>query len=430
MTVAVNREKIADGVVFTEIIDKKLKTNVLKVKFITELSEKYAALNTMVAMMIGATNSKINTYSEMSDKLNSLYGSSLFTDTVKSGDCQIVTISVDCIENKYSFDNEDITGQLLDIVIDCIFSPNASDGKFDITEFNLKKREILETICAEINNKHNYAFSRAQKSIFINEPCAFSLYGTKEIVEAITPEKLYQAYLKLVDESVIEIYYVTPEKDTSVKERFAKTFSSRQRKPQKLRFRSVSKLKENPCNVTEEVEMNQAKVVMAFKTSNNDKNACAIACKLFGGTAFSKLFSNVREKMSLCYYCTSSFVYSKGTMIVDSGVENENVDRLTQEVNKQLDSLKRGEFSPEEFLNTKLYITNAIRSVPDSPSSLIGWYFSGYCNGNIITTEEEIKNIMNITSQQVIEAAQSFTLDTVYIMKAKENSEGGETDDK
>ncbi len=253
MTTATNREKIADGVAFTEIIDKKMKTNVLKIKFITELSEENAALNTMAAMMMGATNSKISTYSEMSDKLNSLYGSSLFTDTVKSGDCQIITLSVDCIANKYAFEKEDITGQLLDIAIDCIFSPNASDGRFDITEFNLKQRDLLETIYAEINNKRSYAFSRAQKSIFVNEPSAFSLYGTKEIIESITPEKLYQAYLKLVDESVVEIYYVTPEKDENVKEKFTKAFSSRHRKPQQLCFRSVSKLKEKPCLVTEEM---------------------------------------------------------------------------------------------------------------------------------------------------------------------------------
>ncbi len=429
MTTAVNREEIANGVAFTEIIDKKIKTNVLKIKFITELSENDAALNTMAAMMIGSTNSKITTYSEMSDKLNSLYGSSLFTETIKSGDCQIITFSVDCIENRYAFENEDITGQLLDIAMDCIFSPNASDGSFDITEFNLKKREMLETIYAEINNKRSYAFSRAQKSIFVDEPCAFSLYGTKEIVEKITPKELYQAYLKLIDQSVVEIFWVSPKKDESIKERFAKAFSSRTRNPQKMYFRSVSKLKDKPCIVTEEVEMNQSKVVMAFKTSSNDKNACAVACKLFGGTTFSKLFSNVREKMSLCYYCSSTYVYSKGTMIADSGVENENVDKLTAEVSRQLDLLKNGNFTEDELMSTKLYITNSLRSVTDSPSSLIGWYFSGYCFDNNISPDEEINNIMNITREQVIEAAKSFTLDTVYVMKAKENTEDGDSDD-
>jgi len=89
MELSIKRDVIADGVGFSAIVDTKLKTNVLKIKFITELSEKEAPLNSMAAMLIGSTNNKIKTYSEMSDRLNALYGSSIYTDTSKSGDCQL-----------------------------------------------------------------------------------------------------------------------------------------------------------------------------------------------------------------------------------------------------------------------------------------------------------------------------------------------------
>lgn len=422
MPVSIKKEKIAQGVSFTTITDKKFKTNVLKIKLITELSENKAPLNTMVAMLIGSTNSRLKTYSEMSDRLNQLYGSSLFTDTTKSGDCQIITFSADCIGNKFTFKDEDILEQLIDIAEDCLFSPNVENGKFDKTEFALKKRDLMETIEAEINNKRGYAISQAQKSIFKDESCAYSQYGTLELVEKITSEDVYNAYCDLINTSVVEIYYVTHEENNTVCKRFANAFSKLERKPQTLRFLTISPLKEEVCRTEEKIDVKQSKVVLAFKSSSDDMNACTILSGLFGGTPVSKLFTNVREKLSLCYYCSSVYVYSKGTILADSGVENENVGTLTEEVINQLDMIKKGDFTEEELTNTKLALINNIKSVSDSPSSLIGWYFAGYYKGNIISPEQGIKDIMSVTREQLTEAANSFSLDTVYVMAGNEKS--------
>lgn len=428
MDLTVKREEIAKGVAFSCIVDTKIKTNVLKIKFITELSEKEAPLNTLTSMLIGSSNQNIKTYSEMSDRLNALYGSSIYTDTSKSGDCQFITFTAECIENRFAFDGEDILGELINIAEDCIFKPNVSDGKFDKTEFELKKRELIESIYAEINNKRGYAILQSQKHIFKGEPCSYSQYGTVENAEKITSEMVYDAYLKLINTASVEIYFVSPRENDSVKERFAKAFSAIDREPQTPRLRTVSPLKSEVCYETEEVEMKQSKVIIAFKTESSDKNACTLVSRMFGGTTFSKLFTNVREKMSLCYYCSSSYIYSKGTMLADSGVENENTDKLCSEVVNQLNALKNGDFTDEEFLNTKLYIINSVKAVNDSPSHIVNWYFSGYCCGEMITPRQYAERIMAVTREDVIKAANSFEQDTVFVLAAKENAEG-ETDD-
>lgn len=429
MAIVQKREMIADGVGFTEITDDKLKINVLKFKFITEMSEDQAPLNTLASMLIGASNSRIRTYSEMSDRLNELYGASLYTDNSKSGDCQIITFTIDCINNRFAFDDEDIFGQLTDIAEDCIFAPNASDGKFDQAEFDMKQRDLLETIYAEINNKRGYAVSRAQKTIFRNEPCAYSIYGTAERVKSITPDQVYDAYMKLLDTSVVEIFYASSSVDSSIKKRISEAFSKRKRSPQAVRFKAGSAIKDELCRVTEEMEMNQAKAVVAYKVLSDDRDACAVAVKMFGGTPFSKLFSNVREKMSLCYYCAAGYVYSKSSVLVESGVANENAGKLTEEVNNQLELLKKGEFTDEELENTKLYMLNGYRSVNDSPSSVINWFFSGLCFDDMRTPEEMAEDISAVTRERIIEALKTFRPDTVYTLLASENTEGGAADD-
>ena len=177
MGLKIDREIIADGVGFTEIIDPKLRTSVIKIKFVTELSEKTAQLNSIVSLLIPSSNSRIKTYSEMSDRLDALYGSSLYSDTNKNGDCQTITIAADCINNRFAFDSEDILGELLGIMKDCIFSPNADGKAFDKTEFELKRRELIESIYSDINNKRWYAMLRAQSHIFNGEPSGFSSTG-------------------------------------------------------------------------------------------------------------------------------------------------------------------------------------------------------------------------------------------------------------
>ena len=215
MGLKIDRGIIADGVGFTEIIDPKLRTSVLKIKFVTELSEKASQLNSIVSLLVPASNSRIKTYSEMSDRLDALYGSSLYSDTNKNGDCQTVTISADCINNRFAFDGEDILGELLDIINDCIFSPNIDGDGFDKTEFELKRRELIESICSDINNKRWYAMLRAQKNIFVGEPGEISVYGKVETAEKITPREAYEAYQWLLKTAVIEIYFVSPEEDHS-----------------------------------------------------------------------------------------------------------------------------------------------------------------------------------------------------------------------
>lgn len=423
MTAKVNREIIADGVAFTEIVDKKFKTDLIRIKLITELNEKSAPLNTMVSMLISSTNSKIREYSKMTDALNSLYGADIYSETAKSGDCQIITFSASCINNAYAFDGEDILGKLLDITEDCIFSPNIVNGEFDKKEFELKRRDLKETIAAEINNKRSYAMQRAGKTIYKDEPFSCSFYGTIENADRITSKELVEAYHKLIETSEIEVFFVSSESNPDVNKRFKEAFSKVKRNCKKLEVRSLSPIKEKTARTEESVDASQAKTIIAYKSDIDDNNACLVMSRLFGGTPFSLLFSNVREKMSLCYYCSGSYIYTKGVLFVSSGVENDNVEKLISAVSDQLEMIKRGEISDELIEETKLYLVNNFKSVPDMPGSLVAWYFDTYRFGEPEELSERMDNIMNVSRERIIAAARSFKLDTIYVMRAENSKE-------
>jgi len=422
MSTSYFREELGNGIGFTSIIDPKFKTNTFRVKFITKLDEYISPKNTLAISVLCSCNSKYKTLAELSKKLNALYGSALYGESGIRGDNQIISMSMSCIEDRYAIEQEKIFDELFELFELCLFKPNATAGAFDSREFSLKKRDLIETIKSEINNKRGYAVMRSRKTIFTGEPLEFSVNGTIEIAQEITSAECYEAYLDFLRYSQVEVFFVGPKPMDNLKEKIKKVFSQVEREVRTKIVYDLSPLKEVLSEVTEELDVNQSKMVMALKSTNPNKYANSLMSKILGGTTFSKLFVNVREKLSLCYYCSAMYMLSKGTLVIDSGVEQSNIEKAKNEILNQLNEIKLGNFTDEDIENTVLYIANSLKSVGDTPSSLVGWYMDKYYLGEVCTPYEEIKKYEDIKREDIIEAAKSFELDTVYIMNGKNDN--------
>lgn len=418
-----NRFVFDGNIGFSSVIDEKFKTNSLIIRFITSLSRDTSAENALAIGVLSDSSKNYNTLAKLNEKLSSLYGASLNSGAKKRGDIQILSLGASWINNRYAIDGEDITGEMLDIICECLFEPNASGGKFDEEAFRITKKDLLDKIDAEINNKRGYAISRAAATAFKGEPAENSCYGTKKSAEKVTAETAYKAYRNLLETAQIEIFYVAPEENTGVQNRLKEEFAKLSRKSESFKFNSHSPVKKTAERVSEEFVVNQSKMVMTFKTDSDDLYAMKLMSMIFGETPVSKLFMNVREKMSLCYYCASRMMNSKGALMVDSGVEKDNIEKAEAEILRQLDEIKNGNFSEDEMNNALLSLDNALSSVGDTPSSYSLWYFERFCEGNIITPEEMLAEYKSVTRERIIEAARSFVLDSVYLMLNKEVQE-------
>lgn len=97
------------------------------------------------------------------------------------------------------------------------------------------------------------------------------------------------------------------------------------------------------------MDVTQGKLSMGWRVGTNDASAMMLANLIFGGYSNSKLFLNVREKLSLCYYASSSYHRSKGIVTVSSGIEHGDVETAKREILAQLEAVQRGEFEPWEI---------------------------------------------------------------------------------
>lgn len=418
-----NRIELADNIGFSSFIDEKFKTSFFTIRFITSLSDDSAAANTMGICTLSDSNSCLPSVSEMNRKLSFLYGASIYSFARKRGDVQILGLSSSWINNKYAFGGENVESEMLSIIRDCLFSPNASDGAFNNEAFNITKKDIIDIIDGSINNKRGYALSRAVALAFRGEPAANYCYGTHDQAESVTAESAYKAYQELLRTAQIEISYVSSAPNPDAADMFRNCFSSIDRAPAAVSFKTPSPLKNEPESRSENFDVKQCKVVRIYKSSSDDVFALNVMSTILGETPSSKLFLNVREKLSLCYYCSSTFVASKNALIVDCGVEKDNIPRVEEEISRQINELCCGNISDDELDNTIRLIDNTYESVGDTPHSYASWYFERFCDNEPVCVSDFINKFHKITKERIAAAARSLSLDSSYYMLSKEDPE-------
>ncbi|MCQ2490565.1 MAG: insulinase family protein [Ruminococcus sp.] len=416
------RTELGRNIGFTSITDEKFKTCSVYVRFVTPLVPAEAAANSLGTGVLSASNSKLRSIAELNEKLSALYGSALGTFTRKRGDIQILGLTASWICSRYALEGEDIEGEMLDLVRDCLFSPNVQNGEFDATTFRITKNDLLDHIDSEMNNKRSYALERASEIAFAGEPAECPCYSTREAAEAVTASEAYAAYKKLMSTALVEIYYVAPEPNDKAAEMFRREFAAIERRSQECSFRTVSPVKPEPVTVTETMDVLQCKTVLTFKSNSDDIYALRILSALLGETPVSKLFVNVREKLSLCYYCSCSYNDAKNTLTVDSGTEKESIEAAEQEILRQLDEIRNGNITDNELENAFLSKDNMLAAVGDTPSSYSSWYFSRFCIGSYIEPQQQAELYRGVTKERVTAAAQSLRLDSRYIMLCREDN--------
>ena len=419
----INRRKIADGVYFSSITDKRYKKNLISVAFSTQLSEDTATENVIVPVLLTKCNSKLPTYKAFNNKMSRLYASGIGGTAGRQYDLQTISFGAYYLDDIYALSGEKMTGIMTDILIDCLTSPVTENGVFSEKFVELEKKTVIDNIETAINDKRSYAIERAMKTICKGEPASVCSYGTVEKAKLITPDSAYKAYRRMLETMPCEIICTGCSDFDGVAEKFAAAFEKIGRHDIENTTIALSPVKTQTEEVTERLTVNQSKLVLGFKSHSDDDAALVLLQKSFGGTTSSKLFRNVREKMSLCYYCSAARNDLKGILLVNSGVENENIEKTKEAVIDQLEEIKNGNFTNEDINFAEMAIKNDFKSVADSAGNVSNWYFDCIRKNDIVTPEEKLGRYLGVSKERIIAAAKSMVLDSVYVLTGNENRE-------
>lgn len=428
------REKIADGVHFSSITDKKFKHNRMSVNLVIDLDREKASDRAVVPFILRQGSKNCPDFTELNKKLCDLYGASLDAGIDKFGEYQIIALGMIGIDNRFALENEDMVRECAQLLAEILLEPDITDGKFNEKNTELEKQYILETIDSEINDKRSYALMRCKDIMCSGEGCAVKKYGYRENAEKITPESAAKAYKELIGTAQIEIMFEGCGDASAAKEIFRKKFEGIKREPITVKSYCGRKQQGEVKETIERMDVKQGKLVMGFRvegvTEYEKMNAERVALALFGGTANSMLFKNVREKMSLCYYCMARYDRNTGLMMVDSGVEAENAVKARDEVLNQLALMQKGEFEEKDINETVLALATALKATTDSLGAMDSWYLAQILGESAVSPDMEIELCGKVTKEDIIEAVNCIKPDTVYMLLPQEQEEEGEKDEQ
>lgn len=414
--------KLQEGVVLKRIPTDQFKTNLISVYFKRPICREEVTMNSLLPYVMRAGTKSYPNETAISKKLKDLYGAFLSANVSKKGEIQIFGFQLAFINEKYV--EEELFKEVLSLLKEVLFEPYLEDGYFSELVLSIEKEVLREAILARINDKGSYARER-----LLEEMCGDELYGVAEEgymedLDEIDPEKLYKHYKEVIRTSQIEIHLqgeMDREKTLSLlKEEFVF--------PQGERVEiSVPDLSFSPSKVKEEAEemdVEQAKLVLGYRTHRSvmveDCTDVLLYATILGIGSQSKLFRIVREKHSLCYYIGAGLESLKGLMLIQTGIETADRDKVVELIEVLQGEMREGNISQKELSESKKMLINDLKSVKDNVFSLANFHFAQSFRFENRTFEQMIEAIEKVGIEDVQRVARSVELDSIFFLKGRE----------
>ncbi len=401
----------------------KLKTTTLAAYIHRPLCKDEVSLNALLPYVLKMGSKKYPTTEALSKQFESLYGASFGTSILKRGEDQILYFDCETISDKYALGGEKLLLELTKTLLCVIFEPNVNDGAFESSIFEQERKNAKDRILSLMNDKRTWASQRCQEEMCANTNFALSAFGTTDALDNLSSKALYSHYKAIIASSPID-FYICGEADTDEIVSLIKEYTSHiEFKTPKLAGTQILKKDAPKKDVIEEMNVTQGKMSIGFRTNispcDADYPALIVFNSIYGAGAHSKLFNNVREKLSLAYYASSQLERFKGLMIVNAGIEFENFEKAYNESLLQLEEIKNGNISELEFTSSIQSIINSYNTLYDDQRHLQNFYLGEHITGTNRDIEKAKEQILSVTKDDVVKVAKKLELDTVYFLKGK-----------
>ena len=423
------KQEIKQGIKLHNINADKFKTNLIAIFLTTPLSRKYVTYDAVLAAVLRRGTKNMPTQEEISKTLEGMYGADFDCGLNKTGDNHIIKFYLESVNDEFlPHNSENLLKESMEKISEIVFNPYLEAGKFKEEYVNQEKENIKQRIEGRKDNKAAYARSRCVEEMYKDEPAGFFNYGYIEDLEEINGKNLYEYYQNLLKECKIDIFVsgkVDIEDTLKIINENADINNLKQREPNYVVNKIISRDKPQERKVEEKLDVAQGKIVIGCDITfdENDLKDENLKCEtmlynsLLGGSANSKLFQNVREKASLAYTASSSYVRYKSNIFINAGIEIENFDKALDIIREQIEDLKNGDFTEEQIENEKKGIISQINTIDDEQDTEIIYFLGQELTGLNETIEQYKENINNVTKDQIQNVASKVEINTIYFLR-------------
>ena len=426
------RSEIMNGVWLTHIRSDKFKSACLSVSLLTQLKKESASMNALLPAVLRRGTARYGDMEAVSRRLDELYGTAIEPVVRRFGEIQSIGFFASIPEEDFLPDGAQTLRGACALMGQLLLAPNTRGGLLLPDYVDSEREKLLEAIRARINDKLGWSISRCLEEMCCGEDYAVDRLGDEESAETIRYQKLTKQYRSLLQTCPIEIFYCGRAEEDRVKSLLRDALSTLPRGEIDYDIGTdlrLNALEEGPRRYTEQMNVAQTKLVIGWRLGevmeDPDPAALRVFTSLFGGSTTSKLFVNVREKLSLCYFASALFDLHKGVLIAYAGTENERCGEARDEILAQLDAIARGEITDEELASAKADVRSALRGALDSPGELEGFYLSAAVSGAEYSPEELSELVEEVTKEKLAEIARSCECDMIYTLAGDGSAEDG-----
>ena len=414
----VTRTKLAEGVYLTYLPAQKFKTSLLSAQFVTPLREETASAYALLPSVLRRGTVSCPDMGSLSARLDELYGARIETTVRKKGENQCVGFVASLIDDSFAPGGEKLLEPVAELLGELICDPVTERGRFVPSYFESEKTNLLDAIRSLVNDKRDYADSRLLREMCAGEPYGIPRLGGEAGAESVQPKQLYALYQELISTARLELIYSGSAPQRRVEQALLSALAALPR--EQVRDIALYPARQEVLRVEESLDVTQGKLGMGFACGSDDYAAMMVGNPLFGGSSNSKLFMNVREKLSLCYYASSLYHRQKRLITVSSGIEFQNFQRAYDEILAQLEAVKNGKLEDWEMEGAQSTLLNAYASMEDSQGKLENFYLGQAATGQSETPEELADQVREVTGERVHRAMETVRLDTVYFLRGEE----------
>ena len=412
-----------------KINSEKFKSVYFSINFTMPVNKRQISENALLSAVLGKSNKKFKTQKEIQMYLYSLYGANFDIGIEKFGDLYNIEFRGECINKKYLPNNTDVVNEVLEFLYDAIYNPNVLNGAFDEEVVEREKDFILNKIREVKDDKLRYGIRKMEELMCKDEPFSTYVYGDEEDIYKITSSDLYKRYNEVISNSCITFIisgnllgYEDIEK--KVNNIFNNKLVS------KLNYKDLiynQKLNHNQEVVEESQQTTQSVLSYGLRINNSNSNdfyKLSVYNALLGGTPSSKLFQNFREKESLAYTVRSRYYRFKDIIIIYAGIQKENYEKAKLVLENEINKIKDGEISDEEFEASKKSIISDLKEWNDSKIALSKMFISNLFSlkNDSLTLEQMVDKFEKVTKQDIIDIAGKITIEKIYFLGGENNA--------
>ena len=425
-------KQLADGVELLVNRTDKFKTGLLSATLTVPLRREDATAGALIPEVLYRGSRSCPDMERLSAATDALYGASLGTGVRQRGESQCISFLCSVIDDRYALDGSAVLEPAAGLMGEVLLDPAAENGVFRRDYVKGEGANLADRIRARVNDKRSWSIFRLVQEMCAGEAYAVDKLGDAEEALSVSPEGLWADYQALLGRAKVTFYYGGSAQPERVEETVRRAFAPLIRGRNAPVSCAVPREPSGPVRtVTDEMDVTQGKLAMGFRTGgvimdSPDYPALLVCNALYGGSANSRLFLNVREKLSLCYYASSLIDKLKGLLVVSSGVEFGDFDRAQEAILAQLDELRAGRFTGEERNAAIRTVVNGLRGRLDSQGQMEDDCVTKLiCGVRPDDGAELIRAVERVTAEDIAQAAQRIRLDTVYRLTGKEGAAHG-----